>query len=90
MQTTQYKQVSSQYNVFQGPGDIAWCLQLSISPSEDPGFTFQHPQANHNRLLTTVPEDLMPSSGLHEHCMHVVHKDTIIHLNKSLKSFVSK
>lgn len=36
----------------------------------------QHPHDNSQAPITRVPRDLMPSSGTHGHCMHVVHRHT--------------
>ena len=43
---------------------------------EGPGFNSQHPHINSQLSMTPVPGDLMPSSGLCRHCMHVVYRHT--------------
>lgn len=39
-----------------------------------PQFSFQHPHIVSHFPLLTVSKELVPSSGLHRSCMHMVHK----------------
>lgn len=58
--------------------------------SEDPGSVLQHPHGNLQLPIIPVPGTVMPSSGLHGHCIHVVHihiyRQTCIHINNSFKN----
>lgn len=51
-------------------GDVS-AIESTCWSSRDPKFDSQHQQS-----LTLVPEDLIPSSGLLRHCIHMVHTYT--------------
>ena len=44
--------------------------------SRGPGFNSQHPHGNPQLSVTPVPAYLTTLSGLHEYCIHVVHRHT--------------
>lgn len=54
-------------------GDMVQWLGTLAAFAKDPGSVLN--SLSHNeKLLGPIPEDLAPSSGHHEHCMHVVHR----------------
>jgi hypothetical protein len=50
-------------------------------------FGSQHPHKVAQPSVTLVPGDLSPSSGLHEHCTHVVHIQACTHTHNFKKLF---
>jgi hypothetical protein len=46
------------------------------SSSRGSGFDSPHPHGVSQISVTPVPGNMMSFSGLHGHCMHVVHRDT--------------
>lgn len=53
-----------------GAGEIAEWLRALTVVSEDPGFNSQHPCGNSELIITLVPGDPVPFSGLFAYQAH--------------------
>lgn len=67
---------------YRGAGEMASGLRELTTLPEDPRSTFPTPTlGSHQPPVTPAPAGLTPSSGLLEHCTHVPHTHTDIHMN---------